>query len=199
MSLDHILLGMLRKPASGYDLRREFESSARHFWYAELSQIYPVLKRLETRGWLTSRTEPSERGPERKVYTITESGRAELIGWLEEGPQFGHQRIAHLAQLFFMDELGDPARTLEFVAEVRAAVAGRLRALEAIEACILGENGSPDGFPDSEYYKFSTLRLGIAVARTRILWCDETMEQLGQRVARSGEPAAAATGAATEV
>ena len=38
MPLEHILLGTLARPASGYDLKAGFESSARHFWYAELQQ-----------------------------------------------------------------------------------------------------------------------------------------------------------------
>ena len=50
MSLDHILLGLLREPATGYDLGNAFSENVRHFWSAELSQIYPALKRLEQRG-----------------------------------------------------------------------------------------------------------------------------------------------------
>ncbi|MYK68861.1 MAG: PadR family transcriptional regulator, partial [Gammaproteobacteria bacterium] len=44
MSLDHILLGLLRDPATGYDLKSAFSERIRHFWSAELSQIYPALK-----------------------------------------------------------------------------------------------------------------------------------------------------------
>ena len=40
MSLDHILLGLLREPATGYDLGNAFSENVRHFWSAELSQIY---------------------------------------------------------------------------------------------------------------------------------------------------------------
>ena len=74
MSLEHILLGMLRSSRSGYDLRHEFEYGAKHFWSAELSQIYPTLKRMESRGWLESRLEPSPKGPDRRVYERTKAG-----------------------------------------------------------------------------------------------------------------------------
>ncbi len=47
MSLQHILLGLLREPASGYDLKAYFDKSVRYFWAAELSQIYPTLQRME--------------------------------------------------------------------------------------------------------------------------------------------------------
>jgi PadR family transcriptional regulator AphA len=55
MSLDPILLGLLREPASGYDLKALLDHGIGHFWAAELSQIYPTLKRLEKDGFLTSR------------------------------------------------------------------------------------------------------------------------------------------------
>ena len=110
MSLNHILLGLLRDPATGYDLKNAFSQSARHFWSAELSQIYPTLKRLEQRGLLRSRVEPSPKGPNRKVYWLTDEGRAELLRWLHAGPAVGTERFAYLAQLYFMDALGRPSR-----------------------------------------------------------------------------------------
>ena len=32
MSLKHIMLGMLREPHSGYDLKKMFDGSLRNFW-----------------------------------------------------------------------------------------------------------------------------------------------------------------------
>ena len=89
---------MLSTSASGYDIKRGFREGARHFWSAELSQIYPALKALENRGWLTSRLEPPAKGPPRHVYRRTAQGRAELIRWLGEGPQMGSERFAYLGQ-----------------------------------------------------------------------------------------------------
>ncbi|MGD0004493.1 MAG: PadR family transcriptional regulator, partial [Anaerolineaceae bacterium] len=40
MSLDYAILGFLSyKPFSGYDLKKVFDNSVRHFWYADQSQI----------------------------------------------------------------------------------------------------------------------------------------------------------------
>ena len=55
MSLPHILLGMLREPATGYDLGKRFKQSLAHFWHADLAQIYPTLKKLEQQGFLKSK------------------------------------------------------------------------------------------------------------------------------------------------
>ncbi|HKW51009.1 MAG TPA: PadR family transcriptional regulator, partial [Candidatus Eisenbacteria bacterium] len=68
MSLEFILLGLLRRPASGYDLKKFFDEGIGYFWAAELSQIYPTLKRLEKRGWVRGRAAASKRGSGRRVY-----------------------------------------------------------------------------------------------------------------------------------
>ena len=129
MSLEHILLGMLQQPASGYDLRSEFESGARFFWSAELSQIYPTLKRMEKRGWLESRLEPSPKGPDRRVYQRTLVGRDVLRDWLLSGPATGSERFAFIGQLVFMGELDDLEATLEFLMELREELSARRQAL----------------------------------------------------------------------
>ena len=49
------MLGMLREPHSGYDIKKTFEKSLRSFWRAELSQIYPLLQKMEDEGLLTSK------------------------------------------------------------------------------------------------------------------------------------------------
>ncbi len=40
MSLDHILLGILRQPGTGYDIKVAFNEVFNHFWQAQQSQIY---------------------------------------------------------------------------------------------------------------------------------------------------------------
>ena len=122
MSLDHILLGMLRQPSTGYDIKNRFKNDIRVFWSAELSQIYPTLKRLEKNGWLRSRTEPSPKGPARRVYRPTAAGRAELTRWLRSGPILGSERFAYLAQLFFMDALGNVEETRGFLLKLRESL-----------------------------------------------------------------------------
>jgi len=178
VSLDNILLGMLRRPASGYDLKVEFNEGARHFWSAELSQIYPALKRLEKRGLLTSTVEPSPKGPDRKVYSRTNEGRRELIDWLETGPVMGTQRFAYVAQLAFLSELGDLDRTLDFMLELRSNLTGFLAMLEAgeIESSLSGED-----IDDEAFHDYLTLRMGITSIRARIAWCDESCERIRER------------------
>ncbi|MGH7587276.1 MAG: PadR family transcriptional regulator [Gemmatimonadota bacterium] len=184
MSLPHILLGLLREPASGYDLKAEFEKRIRHYWSAELSQIYPTLKRMEGQGWLASATEPSDRGPDRRVYTRTKAGHEELLRWLEGPPQVGAERFAYLAQIAFMDELGDFRRTLAFMRALRVRLAAWEAELRAIEAGVFSAMpGYPDDLPADELHDHVTLRMGLHTLAAKLAWCDETIARIERRLA----------------
>jgi len=183
MSLPHILLGLLREPASGYDLKTRFEEGARHYWSAELSQVYPTLKRMERKGWLESETEPSDRGPERRVYRLTRNGREELLRWLDRGPQVGTERFAYLGQISFMDEWGDLEKTREFMVSLRARLASWLAELEAIEAEIArGAPGFPEAMPPRAFHGHVALRMGLHSIAAKIGWCDETIDRIDERL-----------------
>ena len=71
--------------ASGYDIRRMCtEGNFAYFVEASYGSIYPALARLETEGLLTSRTEHQDGKPARKVYSITEAGKAAFAAELSE-------------------------------------------------------------------------------------------------------------------
>ena len=62
--------------ATGYEIRRRcVEGECSYFVEASFGSIYPALARLEDDGLVTSRTEPQDGKPARKVYSITEAGR----------------------------------------------------------------------------------------------------------------------------
>ena len=50
---------------------------------------------------------PQDDRPDRKVYTITEAGRAELLRWISGPPPMGEARSAPLIQVFFSGQLSD--------------------------------------------------------------------------------------------
>lgn len=191
MSLDHILLGLLRDPATGYDLKSTFSERIRHFWSAELSQIYPALKRLEQRRMLRSRIEPSPKGPNRKVYSLTDRGREELERWLRGGPAVGTERFAYLAQLYFMDAVGDLRETRAFMMALRDHLARWLAQLRSLEREVIDTHGDPERFGDAGFHRFATLRMGIHSIGSKVAWCDETLAAIERRLGdRSGGEAA---------
>jgi DNA-binding PadR family transcriptional regulator len=82
-TLKYAILGMIhQKPMTGYDLMQEFESTLNEFWSASHSQIYPELKKLTEEGCITYTDHVSDKGPNSKIYTITEKGTEDFLAWL---------------------------------------------------------------------------------------------------------------------
>jgi PadR family transcriptional regulator, regulatory protein AphA len=183
MSLEHILLGLLREPASGYDLKAVFDERLHYFWAAELSQIYPALQGLERKGLLRSRQVQSKRGPGRRVYQTTPAGHRVLRGWLEEGPELNDERMNYLAKIYVMDELGDLKKTLQFIQELRDVFAGRLGELQTIERYWSERDPQyPDNLSPKMFHVLLTLRKGIHSLSAHLKWCDESLGRVQARM-----------------
>jgi PadR family transcriptional regulator AphA len=182
VSLDHILLGLLRQPASGYDLKAVFDQHLRYIWAAELSQIYPTLQRLEEKGWLRSRSADSKRGPARRVYEMTAAGRRALHAWIEKPPEIGVERNAFLAQLYFMSELADLGKTERFFVQLREQVSTRLQAIERLERLWAEADPCfPDRLPSADFHVLLTLRKGLHSLTAHVQWCDEALSSIRAR------------------
>lgn len=182
MSLPHILLGMLKTPKSGYDLKKEFGESLQHFWHAELSQIYPTLKRLERDGLVKGRDGGQRAGPQRREYRRTPKGRRVLLDWLRQGPVTGSERIAYLAQVNFLGELGDRDAAIGYFEQLRDHMSNWLDVLEAAAAeWAACDPRYPDKLPDEDFYCQLTLDLGIRKVRENRDWCEASLQRIRAR------------------
>ncbi|SFC53390.1 DNA-binding transcriptional regulator, PadR family [Cupriavidus sp. OV038] len=100
MSTQHaLLISLIEKPSSGYDLARRFDRSIGYFWHATHQQIYRELGRMADHGWIaadeqgngasngTNGGEPAEadgveKKSRKKVYRVLPAGRDELARWV---------------------------------------------------------------------------------------------------------------------
>jgi len=184
MSLKHIMLGMLREPHSGYDIKKRFEKSLRSFWRAELSQIYPLLQKMEKEGLLTSKAGASDIGPTRRVYKRSAKGRNELQSWLLDGPVVGTERIGYLAQTYFLANLNDDEKAIAFMEELRSYMCDWLAAIEEAEdEWRVSDPRYPDDLPDEDFYPQLTLDMGLTKVRASVEWCDRSIARIRARKA----------------
>lgn len=102
MSLAYVILGFLQKQdMTGYDLKTNcFDQCIAHLWPADQAQIYKTLDRLFEQGWIDCHVEIQRDRPNRKVYSLTELGKAELILWLQCPQPLPIVREPLLVQLF---------------------------------------------------------------------------------------------------
>lgn len=123
------LLGLLERDSSyGYDLKRDYDTYFAWGKSLPFGQVYATLGRLARDGKVTAgRVEPGA-GPDRKRYSITESGAREVAEWLRTPIE----PEPHLQTLLFTKVvlcllLGKSART--YLDTQRAAHMDRMRQL----------------------------------------------------------------------
>ncbi|HUB85639.1 MAG TPA: PadR family transcriptional regulator [Rhizomicrobium sp.] len=103
MDVRTICLGILsRGDATGYEIKKLFEDGGyQHFVEASFGSIYPALNRLTEDGAVSVRSESQEKRPDRKVYSITEAGRAAFLDSLMKPlPEDRHRSPFVFAMMF---------------------------------------------------------------------------------------------------
>jgi DNA-binding PadR family transcriptional regulator len=173
MSLKHAILVMLeQEPSSGYDLLRHFKQSLGYFWNAKHQQIYQQLKALRGQGLINCATEKQSGKPDKKIYSITESGQQALIEWLKE-PATPNRINDSLLVKIYGGHLSTPDQLneeLERHIEIHKQTLAALKSLET-KYFALDEQGK-------DHYKlpFITLRRGILGEEAWLAWANETSQ-----------------------
>lgn len=108
MDVKTVCLGMLTDgPASGYDMKKCFESTFGHFFPAGYGSIYPALATLARDGQVEFEEIPQDGKPDRKVYSITATGRDELDKALANPNPTHRVRSEFLAMMCFAHLMSD--------------------------------------------------------------------------------------------
>jgi DNA-binding PadR family transcriptional regulator len=127
------LLGFLdREPSHGYDLKRDYDAYFGRSRPLPYGQVYATLARLARDGKaIVGDAEPGA-GPERKRYTITETGRSAIEAWLLEPlPAEPHLQTDLFVKVVLSLMLGRPAE--QYLDTQRAAHLQRMRELTELK------------------------------------------------------------------
>lgn len=174
-----ILVSLCEQAGSGYELARRFDRSIGYFWPATHQQIYRTLRAMEGDGWVRAATVVQHGRPDKKVYTVSEAGRAELARWIAE-PLSGRGVAGN--------------RTRDLAVKVRAAAYGDIGAIREQAEDLLAEHLSrldtyrghqKRQFPDpaalsgSALHQYLVLRGGIRAEESATDWLSEVSRALG--------------------
>ncbi|MGW7278730.1 PadR family transcriptional regulator [Streptomyces sp. NPDC054844] len=187
MALEHaILVSLLEKPGSGYELARRFDRSIGHFWTATHQQIYRVLRRMEGDGLLEVREVAQQGRPDKKEYSVAAPGRTALTAWLHEPVE--PESIRHeLAVKIRGAAFDEPSALISEVERHREAHDDRLRRYLTGERRDFSGPAAPRPLGVGQELQHVVLRGGIAFERMTIAWLDDVLDTLrGLRAARPG-------------
>jgi PadR family transcriptional regulator PadR len=80
-TLDLIVLQTLNAmgPLHGYGIAQRVQQVSEDLLKLNQGTLYPALLRLEQRGWITSKWGASENNRKAKFYSLTQTGRKQLL------------------------------------------------------------------------------------------------------------------------
>ncbi len=104
--LKYVILRLLwEKPMHGYEVMQALEAEAGGWYSASPGSVYPVLQLLQDQGYVTSEDRDGKR-----VYTITEAGRAFLTEHSERVDDVT-DRISAMADRFTGPAMGEVTKS----------------------------------------------------------------------------------------
>ncbi|MBH5319584.1 PadR family transcriptional regulator [Paenibacillus sp. GSMTC-2017] len=115
MYINFAILGILSSQSlTGYDLKKIIQESPFMYWSGNNNQIYKALGELLEADFVTNEEQHPGGSPAKKIYTITEAGKAELKRSLQFAPEPPEFKKTFLIQLAWSDQLN----TNEFNAQL---------------------------------------------------------------------------------
>jgi transcriptional regulator len=73
-----VLKTLVMGPLHGYGIAKAIRTSSSESLDIEFGSLYPALKRIELKGWISAKWETSEHNRKAKYYRLTPAGRKQL-------------------------------------------------------------------------------------------------------------------------
>ena len=79
-TLDLLILRVLVfGPSHGHAIAKQIRATSQDVLQVETGSLYPALHRLEAQGWVIASWETSDKGKRAKYYTLTRTGKRQLV------------------------------------------------------------------------------------------------------------------------
>jgi DNA-binding PadR family transcriptional regulator len=179
-----ILATLLEGEASGYDLSKGFDASVANFWMATPQQLYKELETLEAQGLVTARVVEQDRRPNKRLFSLTEAGRAALRDFTTQPAKITAIRDELLVKVQAVDA-GDVEAVRKAIAERLDYATAKLARYDRMRARMLAGRTEDEYFDEVERIgPYLTLMRGRAFEKENIRWAERAMSILEKRSAR---------------
>lgn len=179
MSLKHGILGLLTYGSmTGYELMKVFNESLNFFWNAQTSQIYRELDTIEKKEWVSSEYIIQEGKPNKKVFTISDLGKKELIKWLDEHSSKDMFKIRdEMTMRVFFGSKGNTELLKQELINYKKLNEHFANSLSQVEKGLdVKEQMAKQ--PGEKLYWLMGIKRGYITAKSNIQWVDECIELL---------------------
>lgn len=178
-----VLAALLEGEASGYDLAKGFDATVANFWMATPQQLYRELERMEAEGLIAARVVPQERRPTKRMFSLTEAGRAALREFTARPPRPSAIRDELLVQVQALDD-GDTGAVRAALEASLQGARTKLARYERLRDRLLDGRAEPEHLREAPRIgPYLTLLRGIAFEQENIRWAETALAVLERRPA----------------
>jgi PadR family transcriptional regulator AphA len=196
MSLRHALLALVEAGAmTGYELAKRFDQSVAYVWYAQHSQIYTELRKLEQEGLVVAEEQPRGEKATKRAYTLTAAGAGELRRWVGDVADLPPLRDSAYVKATYLEYGSYRQARTQFRAHrahyeaLRDHYELHVEQLERRATELLARRlaRAPEHAHDAIVaYKAHAYRGLIERAKTEIAWAERGLELVDRLVERAG-------------
>ena len=173
LSPEYALLGFLAEhPNHGYELHLRLASELGQVWHVSQSQVYNILKRLESQGDITGTIQEQEKLPSRMLFELTPAGRRRFEDWLNtsSGSSVRAIRVEFITRLYFASRGGGSKAE----ALIDAQIEGTSRGLARLQEIL-------DGLPPQQVFNRLGLELRIKQLTSILEWLERCRSVVHQQ------------------
>ncbi len=169
-----ILSALARKPCSGYELAEYLGA----VWPAKHSQIYPLLTKLEKKEFLEFEHVEQTGRPNKKIFSITEKGKEDLVKWLNESPADPVVRDEFLIKLYSIWMLDEEEaehiihKRIHYLEQKMSSVTTKIGKLEQ------GSDGDGLNRMSKYFGRYILFKRNLRLYHEEIDWCKWTLNLL---------------------
>ncbi|MFC4610356.1 PadR family transcriptional regulator [Streptomyces maoxianensis] len=188
MALRHaVLAALLDGEYSGYQLAKAFDIGVANFWHALPQQLYAELTKLEKEGLVAGREVVQEARPNKRLFRVTDAGRAELEKFAAAGPKPSFIRDDLLVKVQAADRIGT-APVIEQLEERASAADGKIELLGKLLRQMRGDADEEEFLRQGERIgPYLTCLRGLAFEQDHRDWCRRIAAVLRERQASHAE------------
>jgi PadR family transcriptional regulator AphA len=175
-TLSYGLLALLAVcPRTGYELMQQIQP----LWRAKHSQIYPLLAKLEQQGLVRFVAVQQKEKPDKKIYSITETGLSKLREWIPESAGEPVQRDELLLKAYCIS-LTDLEQAKRLILERIVVFDSKLQKYNGLLSELYGNAAEEDemSFDSPIFGNYILLKRAVEHAQTELEWCGWVLKLL---------------------
>lgn len=188
MALRHaVLAALLDGEYSGYQLAKAFDIGVANFWHALPQQLYAELAKLEKEGLVAGRQVVQETRPNKRLFQVTDAGRAELEKFAAAVSKPSFIRDDLLVKVQVADRIGT-ASVIEQLQERASAAEAKIELLGKLLRQLRGDADEEEFLRRGERIgPYLTCLRGLAFEQEHRDWCRRIAAVLRERQSTHAE------------